>query len=197
MYLRGPEPGQFKELHQEGAEIDIIFDFDEHLMAIRETIEDHTRKYTFSSTYVRLGVHNTRFVNLQGLADNSLLLTLRMKASACAERGGGLRFREKVSGFIPEKKKSRLRWDLYMCDWPERTIQVLIPEDRTTGWKTVALVLLAFQRVTMENWCCLVNMKDEPPIAGLDWREIEADTQLDMEKKKGGDFAVEEVDIKT
>lgn len=52
-------------------------------------------------------------------------------------------------------------------------MQLLLPAARIRGWKTVALILLTFNRISLEKWCDLVNMKGEQSVAGLDWRQVE------------------------
>ncbi|KAL3468402.1 hypothetical protein BJX64DRAFT_282575 [Aspergillus heterothallicus] len=82
-------------------------------------------------------------------------------------------YKEKCQGFSANRFDSRLYNDFYMCRWSEQHLELLLPAERVVGWKTAALILKTFQRITPENWCHLVSLRRTPKVAGLDWREIE------------------------
>lgn len=126
-----------------------------------------------------------QFENLKGLPNNDLLLSFRMRSSFCCAWGKNkMTYKEKYLGFTPNKLESRLYNDFYQCDWPEQHLELLMPADRIMGWKTVALILKTFKRISAENWCHMVKIgkkKKFPRVAGLDWMAIEADV---MPKKE-------------
>ncbi|RAQ73726.1 amylase [Aspergillus flavus] len=176
--LYGDQPDQFCPLNQQGSSIDVIFDPIGNAMILREIINDPTRKYTFWNFSVQLDAANLHFMNLEGLADGSLILTVRIRSSACAVRGSMISVKEKISGFAPPRLKSKLYNDLYLCDWPRQTLQLFLPEERLVEWKTVALILKSFGRITADQWSDMVWMKDRPSVAGLNWRAIARDVKI-------------------
>jgi hypothetical protein len=82
--------------------------------------------------------------------------------------------RVKHFGFRP-MEDSKLYTDVYCCDWSEQNIEILLPGKRIHEWKTVALILATFHRISKEQWCLLVNMAGAPGIAGLNWKVIESE----------------------
>lgn len=62
-------------------------------------------------------------------------------------------------------------------------LQLRLPASRIRGWKTVAMFLLTFARVTRESWLGLVNLQEPPSVVGLNWRQIEK--KMRSEGRKG------------
>ncbi|KAE8413000.1 hypothetical protein BDV36DRAFT_300337 [Aspergillus pseudocaelatus] len=147
-------------------------------MILREIINDPARKYTFWNFSVQLDAANLHFMNLEGLVDGSLILTVRIRSSACALKGSMISVKEKISGFAPPYLESKLYNVLYLCDWSRQTLQLFLPEERLVEWKTVALILKSFGRITADQWSDMVWMKDRPSVAGLNWRAIEKDIKI-------------------
>ncbi|KAB8229122.1 uncharacterized protein BDW43DRAFT_315293 [Aspergillus alliaceus] len=179
--LYGDGPEQYRPLNQPGTSIDVIFDPIGKAMILREIIIDPTRKHTFWNYSVQLDAANMHFVNLEGLADGSLILSVRIRSSACTVRGSKMSVKEKISGFTPPRVQSKLYNDLYCCDWPRQRLQLFLPEERLVEWKTVALIVKSFGRITADQWSDMVWMKDRPSVAGLNWRAIE-DIKIDEKK---------------
>ncbi|EAW11431.1 uncharacterized protein ACLA_091290 [Aspergillus clavatus NRRL 1] len=171
IFLRGAETEQICQIHQPG-ELDVFFDLIQHTMTIREIIKNsETRKMTHV-TYLKLEARTFHLVNLHGLDDNSLFLKLQLKQAMCAVKGHKMRVKTKHFGFMPAEE-SKLYTKMYCCDWKEQNIEVLLPGERIHGWKTVALILGTFHRISKEHWCLLVNMAGAPEVAGLNWKQIE------------------------
>jgi hypothetical protein len=174
MFLRGSESEQTRELHQPDSELDVFFDLILHTMIIREITKDPKTRKTFRVTYLKIDAQSVHFTNMHGLADNSLLLSFRVRESLCAVKGHKMRMRVKHFGFRP-MEDSKLYTDVYCCDWSEQNIEILLPGKRIHEWKTVALILATFHRISKEQWCLLVNMAGAPGIAGLNWKVIESE----------------------
>ncbi|KAL4747929.1 hypothetical protein BDW72DRAFT_206072 [Aspergillus terricola var. indicus] len=174
LVIRGSKPEESRRLDQVGAQLDVVFDLIGNGMTLRETIGDPTvAKASYSIAFL-LKSKMIDFVNLQGLSDNSLLLSLRMQPSFCTATGKGrITYKEKYQGFSPNRLESRLYNDFYSCNWFEQHLELLLPAERIMGWKTVALVLKTFQRITPENWCHMVKLRNRPGVAGLNWMAIE------------------------
>lgn len=155
-----------------------------HELTLQETVGDPQTIQDAAQYDVHLNLRNSRLVNLEGLADNSLLLSLEIRPEACNLRGHGLRLETKVWSFRPAYSDSKLHDEFYMCDWPSMLLQLRLPESRVRGWKTVAMILLTFGRVTRESWLGIVNMQDPPDVSGLNWRQIEQRIRSEMKKNK-------------
>ncbi|KAL2812878.1 hypothetical protein BJX63DRAFT_432383 [Aspergillus granulosus] len=174
LVIRGSKAQEFCRLDQPNAQLDVVFDLIGNTISLGETIEDPTVPKGSYSICLILDTKKMRFVNLKGLLNNSLLLSMRMRTSACAAEGRSkMLYKEKFQGFSPNRFNSRLYNDFYMCRWSEQYLELLLPAERIVGWKTAALILKTFQRITPENWCHLVNLRRTPKVAGLDWKEIE------------------------
>ncbi|OJJ51282.1 hypothetical protein ASPZODRAFT_351084 [Penicilliopsis zonata CBS 506.65] len=193
LFLEGAKPDQRVALHSSKADLEVIFDFWTHLMIIREQIPvpgGGRTKHSESMVSVHFDTRLTRFKNLRGLEDGSLLFSFEMPGKAHPRFGNGLHVKHKCLGFDAETPKSRLYTRLAKCGWANKQFQLYIPVQRTRGWKTVALILLTFDVISYKDWEKLI-MADQPiPVPGLDWAEIEQ--QLAMEKEVNGEEEEEE-----
>ncbi|KAL3474225.1 hypothetical protein BJX99DRAFT_260646 [Aspergillus californicus] len=147
-------------------------------MTLRETVEDPSNfelAYIFSMT---IDFKSMQFVNLNGLLNNALLLSVRLRESFCAAKGKSkVPYKEKYTGFSAYPFRSKLYNELYLCNWSQQLLELTMPMERIQGWKTVGLILKTFDRISAENWCHLVGIKKTrtPPVAGLDWMAVERD----------------------
>ncbi|PYH90510.1 hypothetical protein BO71DRAFT_462191, partial [Aspergillus ellipticus CBS 707.79] len=172
--VAGLEDDQFCELHQDSAQLDVAFDILNYSMTLSECVKDPSRPKIAYHASVVIKAANMHFVNLEGLPDHSLLLTVKFRRAACTVRGNKMILREKFDGFFPDPPYSRLFNDLYENTWPQKILQVRMPEDRCRRWMTVALVLRAFKQINPDCYCHLVNdLVDEPRVGGLNVREIQ------------------------
>lgn len=145
-----------------------------------------------------------QFQNLIGLEDNSLLLTLTLQTtpspsiprtlSSAATEGEktGRREREakaskihtkhRINNFNTTLEKSLLQENLHLplLRAQQKTkvqMQVFLPAERLHSWRTVALIVRTFRRVSAEQWCRLIHLKSvpcrPPGVGGLDWRGLE------------------------
>lgn len=74
--------GEIRQLHLEHAEFDVTFDILSGTMILKQTVRDPAVSPTIQHvTSVHFDRSNTTFVNLEGLVDNSLLLTFKLKVS--------------------------------------------------------------------------------------------------------------------
>ncbi|KAL4781708.1 hypothetical protein BJX76DRAFT_359654 [Aspergillus varians] len=175
--LRGSKTEGSCRLDKPGAQLDVVFDLIGNALTLRETISDPNVRKASYSIFLLLDTKMMHFVNLKGLSDNSLLLSFRMRRSFCSATGKSkMMYKEKYTGFSPNRPESKLYNDFYLCNWSEQYLELRLPAERIVGWKTVALILKTFKRITAENWCRLVKMVKSmktPPVAGLDWMAIE------------------------
>ncbi|PYI26920.1 hypothetical protein BP00DRAFT_429862 [Aspergillus indologenus CBS 114.80] len=181
----GPETGQIRELHQDETQLDVAFDAVGNRMLINEHYPNPVNRCMSVDVSLILKAKYVQFVNLEGLSDHSLLLTLRIGRTASAVRGNKMILKEKVRGFFECPPYMRLLEDVYECRWPEKFIQIRLPEKRCKRWKTVALILKAFNQITSENYCQMAGMMMTPRVGGLDVRAIQREIKARKEKGKG------------
>lgn len=170
--MYGAQPEQKRELHQPGAELDVVFDLISNVLILRETIKDPERKKAAWTLSVLVDCSKMHFINLRGLKDGSLQLSLQMKRSACFAKGDRMLIEERFNGYAPLHLESRLFADFYSCDWSKQRIELFLPKERIRGWKTVALILKTFKEITAAHWCHMVNIIKPPPVNVLDWRGL-------------------------
>lgn len=172
-FLFGDQPGQVRQLHHPGAELDIHCDVACHEMTLRETVGNDPRANPAATRYdVHLNPKNSCLLNLEGLADNSIMLTVEIRDEACKTRGHGLRLETKAWSFRPTYTDSKLHNEFYLCDWPRMILRIHLPESRFWGWKTVAMLLVTFERLTWDGLRIVADIKDMT-LADLNWRQIE------------------------
>lgn len=181
--LQGPEPNQTRSLNQANAEFDIECDMASHDMKLCETIGDPTYISTATQYTVHLNLDNSRLVNIQGQADNSLLVTLEMRPEACAMPGHGLRLETKVWSFQPAYIESKLHEAFYLCGWDQIVLQLSLPESRVRGFRTVAMFLVTFGRMKWDSWAAMVQMQESSCVAGLDWVDVEQQVKSEVRKE--------------
>ncbi|KAI9037768.1 uncharacterized protein KD926_000031 [Aspergillus affinis] len=172
LFLHGAKPEQKCALHQPGAELDVVLDLVGNVLILRETIEDPERIKTAWTLSVHIDCSKMHLINLKGLKDGSLQLSLQMRRSACFPKGNKMLIKEKFHGFAPLHLGSRLYNDFYSCGWSQQRIELFLPAERISGWKTVALILRTFKEISAEQWCHLANIIKPPSVSLLDWRGL-------------------------
>lgn len=189
LIIEDVKTGNIHQLHQENAEFDVTFDIVSGNMVLKQDFSDpETCPPEQFMTAVFFNQSNTTFINLEGLAENSLLLTfklnsappLNMKPNAKAEKKqlgtpGQLRVKYRNHAFNTKKTpfyKAFTDWD-----GEEKILQLLLPESRIKSWKTVALVLLTFREINITIWHRLVNDGRLRDLAGFDWARVREKVQ--------------------
>lgn len=177
-------PTQSQSLNQPTADLDITCIPSTNTLTLHETI-GHSRAKTRYS--INLTPKNTRFINLQGQEDKSLVLTLQTLPEARGLRGNGLRLQTRVEGFRAscDHRESRLYTRLYRCEWEGICLKLRLPACQVDGWKTVGMLLLTFGQVGEKCWEVMVDMRSPPSVAGLDWRGLERMANGKVEKRNG------------
>lgn len=134
------------------------------------------------STAVFFTQTHTTLVNIEGLADNSLLVTFKLSPSNSANTQPKQTAEKKQTG-SPTKLKVRCRDHGFIVnnslffktfeDWKgdEKILQLLLPGDRIDSWRTVALILLTFREINTTIWHRLVN-DEMGEVAGFDWAAL-------------------------
>lgn len=170
--LHGDKPEQKCELHQLGADLQVVFDLDSSVLILRETIKDPDRTETSWTVSVQIDCSDMHFVNLRGLEDSSLQLTLQMRSSACFAKRNRMIIKETFHGFAPVHQESKLYNVLYLCDWPKQRIELFLPEEQTKGWKTVAGILTTFKEISTVQLRQIARAANPPPLTVLNWKVL-------------------------
>lgn len=170
--LKGSKKHHVRQLNQPGVDLDITFLPVERLVILREKMPGPYPRAMSCKTYVQLNRKNSTFINLEGLPDNSLLLTIQINNA-----GKYLKPQEKYMCHWPNAKEGRLYSELVMCKWRKMILQLRLPEPRVKDWKTVGLILRTFRKISIGTWNWMINLEGPPAVAGLNWEVIE----------KGGD----------
>lgn len=172
-----------QQLHMDHAEIDVLFDIVSGVMVVKQKVRDPAVWPPVQhSTAVFFTQANTTFVNLEGLADNALLFTLRLNSYNSVKTQPNNSVENKTPG-SPTKLKVMCRDHGFVAnnsifyktfkDWKgdEKLLQLLLPADRVDSWRTVALILLTFREINTTIWHRLVN-DQKGEVAGFNWAAL-------------------------
>ncbi|KAL4875939.1 hypothetical protein BJY04DRAFT_223554 [Aspergillus karnatakaensis] len=176
LVLTGTKSEGSCRLDQPGAQLDVVFNLIENSMTLREKVDDTGTPKAAYTIYLTLDSKMWHFENLKGLPNMSLLLSLRMRSSFCIASGRNkLQYREKFQGFSPNRVDSKLYNNFYNCTWTEQHLQLLLPRERIKGWRTAALILKTFKRISPENYCHMLRLGMKQTVQGLNWSAIESE----------------------
>lgn len=184
MIMEDAGTGHMHKLHQEHTEFDITFDILSGTMVLKQNYRDpETWPLVQFMTAVFFNQNNTTIVNLEGLADNSLLLTFKLNSTGSSTMKPNLKV-EKTQLGPSGKLKVRYRDNAFatnntpffktFADWDgeEKILQLFLPQNRIKSWKTVALILLTYREINTTIWHRLVNDGRLRDLAGFDWTRV-------------------------
>lgn len=177
------------QLHQEHAEFDVTYDIVSGTMVLKQNFSDPgTCPPEQFMTAVFFNQSNTTFTNLEGLADDSLLLTFKLNSATSSNMKPNAKVEMKQLG-TPGKLKVKYRNNAFaanktpfykaFADWngEEKLLQLLLPKSRIKSWKTVALILLTFREINITIWHRMVNDGRLRDLAGFDWARVREKVQ--------------------
>ncbi|KAJ5921390.1 hypothetical protein N7466_009716 [Penicillium verhagenii] len=149
-------------------------------------------------TWVQFDQINHTLVNLEGLADNSLLLTVSFDSPKSRMKGTGpgsgpdsgldwcsaddleyfstkLRIRHQTYGWDQGAQSNGGPLYEYLTKGldGEQILQLRLPSDRIEGWQTVSLILLTYRKINPAIWHRVRSRLHNSEVAGLDWSKIE------------------------
>ncbi|KAJ5574320.1 uncharacterized protein N7459_008747 [Penicillium hispanicum] len=191
LLLSDTESGEIRPLHDEDTELDVIFDILSGTMTIKQSVHDPKPWPAIKhKTTIHFTQSNSAFVNLEGLADNSLLFTFKPNStptdnmeSKTTTRGFAdprrtkLKVRTQDSGFLlQEPKVGPLFKHVMDLSGPNKVLQLRLPENRIRDWATVALILLTYREINSTVWDGIVRSKVLQDVAGLNWARIKERT---------------------
>lgn len=184
MIIQDSRTGKVHQLHQGHAEFDLTFDIVSGNMILQQNVrEPDIFPPVQFMTAVFFNQSNTSLVNLEGLADNSLLLTFKLNPASSSNMKPKIEIEKKQLGPSPKlrvKYRDRAfttnKTPFYkaFADWDgeEKILQLLLPESRIKSWKTVALILLTYREINTTIWHRMVNDGRLRDLAGFDWTRV-------------------------
>lgn len=179
LILHDTRSDDMRQLHGQHTELDAIFDIVSGTMFLKQKLRDpKVWPQVQHLTAVCFNQSNSAFVNLEGLADNSLLLIFKLKTTKPATKkqkdmSTKLKIRQQDYGFITDQDGGPLLKALRDHAGKEGTIlQLRLPKNRIDAWGTVALILLTYREINPTIWHQIVSNKNLSSIAGLDWAQI-------------------------
>ncbi|KAJ5698898.1 hypothetical protein N7462_000903 [Penicillium macrosclerotiorum] len=183
-----------QQFHGEHSELSAIFDFFAGNMVLKQEVKDpRDGQTTQHKIAIYFNKTNTAFVNLEALADNSLLLTFNLREIKTVEAdieantraeykqailGTTFMIRHQEYGFFVNKLYEGSLFK-FIHEWAgdKKTLQLRLPQSRIDGWKTIALILLAYREISPRIWHHFVTSRKLGKITGFNWIETqEAET---------------------
>ena len=179
--------GETRALHGQDTELEAIFDIITGTMLLTQKMRDpNIWPKAQHKTVVSFDQSNSTFVNLEGLADNSLLLTFKFNSpdSTSQKMGSKIVRRGLVGpkmnilhqdyGFSPTQvNEGPLYHNLSDIPTEDGLFQLHFPQDRIKAWWTVALVLLTYREINSAIWHKIVSNQSLKSIAGLNWLQVQ------------------------
>lgn len=167
------ESGEVRRLHGNDYELEATFDiFKGNFRLLEKLRNQEAGRETRHKEAIFLNQSNSDFLNLEGLNDNSLLLSFRPEPAIKAELVKKIRHCQQSHDFIYHIVDSPLCKAILDHGSENRIFYLRVPKDCHHGWKTVALVLLTYRKITPKTWYRMVINKSLLDVAGFDWRHI-------------------------
>ncbi|KAJ5751850.1 hypothetical protein N7520_008767 [Penicillium odoratum] len=194
LLIHNIKSGETHDMKANYTELDATFDIISGTMLIKQKIHDpNTRPSIQYETWVQFNQISSKFINLEGLADNSLLFTFKINSpdpdpdpkpkteteTQSTEEGyrsnSKLRICHQVYGWETNTvgKKSSLYNYLMNCSNNEQILQLHLPHHRIEEWKTVAMILFTYRKINTATWHRFRARIDRSDIAGLNWTKLE------------------------
>ncbi|KAJ5095758.1 hypothetical protein NUU61_005114 [Penicillium alfredii] len=186
-----------RQLHGPSSELDVEFHLDAGTMTLKQALHNSPScPGPRSTAAMHFNSNNSTFVNLQGLADNSLLLTIELhqKTSTAAmqprpttgeeqgDKAADLGPCYQICGFhldlVPD---CALVSALALDHRPKQSIQLLLPQNRVSDWKTVAIILLTFRQINTTTWYRMMSSGQLSKVAGFDWAQVQTKAKQSSE----------------
>lgn len=171
------------------SELDASFDILSGTMFIKQKVRDPgVWPEIQHESLIQFNQRNSTFVNLEGLAGNSLLFTYminppnaKMKTSSSSitehiwgRTGAKLRACHQWYGWETDKNGNEGPLYQYLMDCNgEQILQLHFPNDRIEGWKSVAMILLTYRKINPAIWHHLRTQTSCCELAGFDWAQVE------------------------
>ncbi|KAJ5888194.1 hypothetical protein N7495_008235 [Penicillium taxi] len=170
--------GETIDLCGENTILEVTFDIVTTNMVLKQKTHD-PRLWPSTQHQITfcLNPNNSEFVNLEGLEDNSLLLTIKLK-SPISPKTTVLKIKTLEYGFINDRIESPLSQNLLKCHGNDKILLLRFPERRIHSQKTVALTLLTYREIDSTIWHRIVTSKRLNKISGLNWNRMKKKTNF-------------------
>ena len=186
LILRDMDTGEVHPLHDPLTEIDVKFDALKGTMTLEQKLYDEERSSVVKhSATLEFKRTNSTLVNLEGLTDNSLLLTFKLRIpwneisqSRLTNDGyvkpiaSRLKLRILNAHFVPKELTVPILQCLSDLTEPSKVLQLYFPRSWTRGWETVALILLTYREINVAAWDQLAKTQKLQDVAGFNWAQI-------------------------
>ncbi|KAJ6092635.1 hypothetical protein N7486_007924 [Penicillium sp. IBT 16267x] len=171
------------------SELDASFDILSGTMFLKQKVRDSKLWPRIQhETLMQFNQRNSTFLNLEGLAGNSLLFTFKINPPDTKTKTSSGSSTEHIWGCTGAKlktchesygwaidsngKEGPLYQYLMNCS-NEQILQLRLPSDRIEGWKSVAMILLTHRKINPVIWNRLRMKMRYPEVAGFDWTKVE------------------------
>lgn len=170
--------GETHRLHDQNYELDAIFDiFKGSLRLVEKAHNQAIWPETLHKETISLDLFNTGFLNLEGLNDGSILFSFRPESPIKIGAIHKLRICHQSHEFMSEMLDSPLRKAIFDCVRDDRIFCLRLPNGQHHGWRTIALILLTYRKITPRSWYRIVVSESLGDIAGFDWKQFCAASQ--------------------
>jgi hypothetical protein len=201
LLMHDEESGKMHQLHGPTTQLDATFDIIYGTMGLQQKMRDPKTwpeaPEAQSKVKVQFDTANSTLVNLEGLADNSLLFTFKLlwadptKTKTKQKPRSKLMLCQEIMGFLPEDQTTQcpLLKALNKNTNKDKTLQLHLPENRINPWLTAALILLTFREINPAIWHRITTQQKAKDVAGLNWVQIREktgpiSTTLSLEARK-------------
>ncbi|KAJ5103325.1 hypothetical protein N7532_003854 [Penicillium argentinense] len=148
-------------------DIDIIFNIFTGTIRLVEKVDNQPRSEP-DKEIIYLTHSRIKIVNLEGLSDNSLLFSFRPKRSFYPSLASQLQLCHQVHGFPRDPAETPL-CKAILDNNRNSVLHLVFPSDRHKGWKTIALILLTYRKLSPADWHRITNSQGLGDVAGFNW----------------------------
>lgn len=153
-------------------EVRAVFDALGGIVQLEQTVGDlATTSFAKRQITVRFTPTNSTLVNLEGLADRSLLITFKLNAALTSTVGVSSDQEQRADQPVVDQVKT-LDQALQMRKGSERTLQLRLPADHANEWRIVALVLVTYGKISVPKAHGIMGSTDRPSVQGFDWAQV-------------------------
>ncbi|OQD77664.1 hypothetical protein PENDEC_c002G05012 [Penicillium decumbens] len=185
------ESSKMHQLHGPATQLDATFDIILGTMTLKQKLRDpDTWPAAQSMVTVEFNTANSTFINLEGLADNSLLFTFKLLSPESAKSKANFKSNKTIKSKQKARSKAMVQQEVlgfhsgdHITECPlfkavndnkdkDKTMQLHLPEKRIESWLTVALILLTYREINPTIWHRVTTKQKGKGVAGLNWVEI-------------------------
>jgi hypothetical protein len=169
----GEKSGETRQIHGNELELEATFDiFKGNLRLVEKVRNPEIGRETRHKEVLFLNQSNSSFLNLEGLNDNSLLLSFKPDPPMKVDLFKKIRHCQQSHDFVRHIVDNPLRNAILDHGSENRIFFLRVPKHCHHGWKTIALVLLTYRKISPKTWHRIVINRSLLDVAGFDWGHI-------------------------